>query len=356
MTHGFDYDLLGLMPCPVKVPMERKISEFAQQMYETQRTKLRYQVYSNAVMQEDIFEKIDYIEDESELPGVMIAPGFGRFFRPAFTQRFRDTETFSSVFSEAPSKMFEEMGIIDKTGHYDIIAINPLVFLVDKTLNPDLPTPHRWSDLLDEVYEDKVAVRGHNETDICEAILFTMYRDGGREALEALGRSCCARLHPSEMVKMCGSHKAGSPAVSILPYSFAHLVRKNPAVEIVWPDDGAIVNPVVMVTKKQVSPAVRSLARFFVEPEGAQIFESVGFCSVCPDIKGITPEGARFNWIGWDFLAAHDVADLNEELNEIVGQVFHARKGLPPRAELIQARRDRRATRHADAPQKGNAS
>ncbi len=338
MVHDLNYDLLGLMPCPVKVPLEQKISEYAQRVQRESGVRLRYQVYSNAVMQEDVFAQIDKVESESDLPGIMIAPGFGTFFRPGFTRKFRDTGTFESVFSGPPSAIFTGAGILDATGNYDIIAFNPLVFLVNKTACPGLPTPHSWPDLCDAIYEDKVAVRGHNDTDICEAVLFTLYKAGGEEALRDLGRSCCMRLHPSQMVKMAKYHAPEAPAVSVLPYSFAHLVQDDHDLEIIWPDDGAIVNPVVMVTKKNASDAVRSLARFFVEPEGAQVFESTGFCSVNPQMQGILPDTARFNWIGWNFLSSYDIRAFSDELNDIVAQVFHARKGLPPRSEMVAQR------------------
>jgi len=345
-TRERTYDLIGLMPCAVKVPMEKKVSAFVQNASQAQGARLHYQILSNAVMQEDILAGIDQAQGEDDLPNIMIAPGFGRFFHQPFVERFRDKGVFSSVFTETPSKAFNDMGIIDQAGHYDIIAFNPLVLLVDKTRDPGLPTPRSWMDLCDEAFEDKVALRGSNDIDVCESILFSYYQWGGAKALQALGRASHSRLHPAEMVKIAGTHVPDAPAVFAIPFGFAKLVRPRPEIEIVWPSEGAIVNPILMATKRNATPAVKGLARFFIGPEGGQVFESNGLCSVCPGLAQAVPEDASYHWVGWDFLDSIDVDQFKEECNEVVAEVFQARKGRPPRSEVLAQRKARLSGPH----------
>ncbi|MEL7565267.1 MAG: ABC transporter substrate-binding protein [Dehalobacterium sp.] len=308
-------DLLALMPCPLKLPMESKVSDFVRQLKAD--LPLTYDVISNAVMQQDVFAYIAEAQDIDDLPHIMIAPGFSRFFYPSFVKRFRDTGCFVSAMDFDPAEVFRREGLIDPKGCYDIIATNPLVFLVDKTRYPDLPTPRRWEDLLQPCYENKVAYRGHTEDTLCEGVLLSIYQEHGREGIKKLGASIKCRLHPSQMVALAGTHKDQAPAVSVLPLSFAHLVKTNDRVQVIWPEDGAIMNPVVMLTKKDCSQAVKALARYFLTREISHVFMTAGFYHIGPGNEGDMPRSGSFKWVGWGFLEQNDIGALIEELDRV---------------------------------------
>lgn len=308
-------DLLALMPCPLKLPMESRVSDFVRQLKTG--SPLAYDVISNAVMEADIFRDIAKVQHIDDLPNIMIAPGFSRFFYPSFVQRFRDAGCFASVMDFDPAEVFRREGLIDPKGCYDIIATNPLVFLVDKTRYPDLPVPRRWEDLLQPCYENKVAYRGHTEDTLCEGVLLTVYQEHGREGIKKLGASIKCRLHPSQMVALAGTHKDQAPGVSVLPLSFAHLVKTNDRVQVIWPEDGAIMNPVVMLTKKHCSQAVTALACYFLTREISDVFMTAGFYHIGPGNEGNMPRLGSFKWAGWDFLEQNDIGALIKELDQV---------------------------------------
>ena len=253
----------------------------------------------------------------------MVSPGFSRFFYPDFKEQYRNKGYFKTVCDYSPSALYSDLQIPDPEGFYDIIAFNPLVFLVDKTKHPDLPTPTKWADLLKPCYEGLIAYRGHSDRAFCEGVLLNIFKDFGYEGIIPLAKSVKCRLHPSEMVKFAGSGKEEAPAISVIPVFFANTVKKHKDVSIVWPEDGAIVNPLVMLVKKDASEKVRELGHFLAGAEIGQVVHSAGYYSVFPELDNPGFLGGSYKWLGWDFLLKQDVGKLMTELNEKMYNIIH---------------------------------
>lgn len=320
-----EINLLALMPCPTKVPLERFVSEKVRELSKGDEP-MKYKIFSNAVMQGDIFQDIANADSLEELPDIMLAPGFSRFFYPSFVEKFRNTGGFESSCNFTPSSAYELEQICDPDGYYDIIAFNPLVLLYDKTVHKNLPEPECYDDLLKDEYEDLVAYRGHDSKSICEGVLFTVYKKYGHDGIKRLARSIKCRLHPSQMVKLAGSGKAEAPAVSVIPLSFAQTVKLNKNVKIIWPSDGAIVNPLVMLAKKSCSDRVKELAKFLVGDTASEIFQEIGFYSIRPNLEHLIPRSGKYQFVGWDFLKTNDLGTLLAELNDIVNAENETRR------------------------------
>jgi ABC-type Fe3+ transport system substrate-binding protein len=261
-------------------------------------------------------------KDIDELPEIMLAPGFNRFFYTEFVKRFRDRGYFECVNTAKMMMKYQEIHLNDPDGYYDIIGFNPLVFLVDKSNDPDLATPRQWSDLTKEEYQRRVAYRGHNDREFCEGILLNLYQQLGEEGIRKLGQSVKCRLHPSQMVKYAGSGLEEAPAVSVIPYSFACMARLNQNVEIVWPKDGAILNPLVMLVKRNCKPAVNALAMELSDIQISSIFSNEGFYSVYHESDS-SKINRNFRWVGWDFIKNHNLNDLLHDLNQIMFEEVH---------------------------------
>lgn len=323
MKELLETNILALMPCPLKAPLEKVISEKIKEVSKESGKKISYKILSNAVMQEDIFEeisKLDYIED---LPDVLLAPGIGRFFYQDFIKKFRDKGYFESVIKKHENKVFHQTKLYDPKDMYDLIGFNPLVFLVDKTRCKELPTPRKWADLVDPCYEGRIAFRGKDDRSFCEGVLFTIFQIGGKEMIQKLGKSVKCRLHPAEMVKMAGSSNQNAPDISVIPYSFAKMAKKSPYIEIICPEDGAAINPLVMLTKKDASDSVKEIARFIAGKETAHIYSQIGFYSES-DVNEEMNE-MNYSWCGWDFIYQNSIRELFQELNEIMFQVIQSK-------------------------------
>lgn len=315
-------NLLALMPCPLKIPFEQKVSMFVQGLKRTHSVDLNYQIVSNATQQLGFFSKLALCEDAAELPDIMMAPGFSGFFFRRFLERFVNKGFFQFVIPYETNETLKNVGIPDAFHQYTIPCFNPTVLVVDRTLHRDLPLPETWADLLRPEYTGLLALRGHTDDDFCEGILMNTYKDHGLDGIAKLGRATKTGLHPSQMVKYIGSGNPDSPAVSAMPYSFAQLVKEKKHVTLIWPQDGAIVNPLIMMVKAGLPPHLKELAEYIVGREIGEIFAGAFFPSIHPKAQNQLPENASLKWLGWDFLKSNDIEKLKESLNQVFLQSF----------------------------------
>ncbi|UNC93273.1 ABC transporter substrate-binding protein [Candidatus Contubernalis alkaliaceticus] len=318
-------DFLGLLPCALKVPFEEKINLFVEDSLKD--IHFDYLVEANANKQLDYFDQISAIDDIEDLPDIFMAPGFNGFYYKAFMERFKNTGCFISINHKEINDDLASLSILDPHDDYTITCFNPTVMLVDRSFYVDLPVPESWQDLLEPEFAGKVAIRGHANDDFCEGILLNIFKDYGMSGIQKFGRSFKVGLHPAQMVKMAGRKREDAPAVSAIPYSFAKLVMDSERVTskrvtIVWPKDGAIVNPVTTLVKKSSVSKLKAVLDFLAGADAGQIYGTARFPSLHPLVHNDLPQGAAFKWLGWDFILENDLEELIDELNIVFKASF----------------------------------
>lgn len=310
-----ELDFLALMPCALKVPFEELFINYVRFQQEKGQS-FECLIESNVNNDLNFFTRLASCTSIDQLPQIMMAPGFNRFFYRSFTERFLDE--FVTVGSWESNSHKQELGLHDPDNHYTIPCFNPTLLLVDRTVHEDLPIPKRWEDILEPEYEGLVALRGHQLSNFCEGVLLNTYKDHGEEGVKKLGRAVKTGLHPSQMVKYAGSGKKEAPVISTVPYSFARLVKTSELVSLVWPEDGAILNPLVMLVKASSISKLGALGEFIAGPEIGQVFSSTRFPSFHALVNNDFPPEARFKWLGWDFIKQNDLEELIPRLHQIL--------------------------------------
>ncbi|SMP71136.1 ABC transporter substrate-binding protein [Anoxynatronum buryatiense] len=314
-------NFLGLIPCALKVPFEERLDQFVEAHPAYASKTLA--VVANANRQLDYFEVVDQLENPDDLPEIFIAPGFNGFYNHHFMRHMKDTGVYQTLNQqENCPQALRDAGVLDPEGHYTLLGFNPTLLMVDRTFHQDLPVPRRWEDLLDPVYEGKVAIRGHNDEDFCEGILLNVYQEHGMEGVAQMGRSLKMGLHPAQMVKMAGKGKAEAPAVAAIPYSFSKLIRETDQVTLVWPEDGAILNPITCLVKQGAQKTMPELCQLLASDEMAAILSGVGFPPVNAHTATGLPGEITYKWLGWDFLRNHSLEDLKDQTNQVFVQAF----------------------------------
>jgi ABC-type Fe3+ transport system substrate-binding protein len=309
-------DMVALMPCPLKVPFEELFNSFMKYYQEQKSIEYSCFIESNANNDLDFFNWVRNCNDIDKLPNIMIAPGFSYFFHREFREKFGDA--FAGGDSGQTGMELQKTGLPDPQNRYYIPCFNPTVMVVDRTVYSDLPIPRRWVDLLKPEYTRQVALRGHQGGQFCEGLFMNIYREKGEEGVIKLGKAAKTGLHPSQMVKFAGSGKKDAPAISTLPYSFSKMVRTNEKVSIVWPEDGAIINPFVMIVKKSAMDRVKDIVDFITGKEVGQAFASAYFPASHRDAQIDLPRGATFKWLGWDFINENDLGSLVPQLESLL--------------------------------------
>ncbi|NVN92504.1 MAG: ABC transporter substrate-binding protein [Desulfuromonadales bacterium] len=308
-------NLLALLPCPLKVPLEEAFNDFLATLTAEQRASLTFCIEGNANKQIEYADYADHFETLADMPDIIITPGFNSFYHPHFVERFIKTGGFTGVSLFAGDRHLSPLGMIDPDSHYTMLAMNLLVLVVDHTRLGNRPVPRQWSDLLKPEYEKSIAIRGNRIGTFCETLLLSLYKEFGDWGLSQLGRTVAWGWHPSQMVKAAGSGREDTPAISVMPLFFANTIKNRETVSIIWPDDGALVSPVTMLVKTEKQRELSDLIDFLIGPKVAGICAGASFPAQHPEVDNRLPDSATFKWIGWDYVKNNDLETLITDTN-----------------------------------------
>jgi ABC-type Fe3+ transport system substrate-binding protein len=315
-------NLLALLPCPLKVPLEEAFLDFLEKLPPQRRAAITFRIEGNANAQLDYADFADHFESADEVPDIVITPGFNSFFHRPFVERFIKTDRFRNVCEHPGDRNLAPLGLSDPDGHYTMLAMNLLVLVVHRTRLGSRTPLAGWADLLKPELEKSIAIRGNRDGTFCETLLLTMYRKFGSEGLQQLGRNVRYGWHPSQMVKSVLQGGEDAPAVSVMPLFFANNIRSREQIDIVWPEDGALVSPVTMLVKQEKRQDLADLVDFLAGPEVARICAGAFFPTLHPEVDNRLPEKAGFTWIGWDFVKDHDLKEMIERTNATFAAAF----------------------------------
>jgi ABC-type Fe3+ transport system substrate-binding protein len=131
-----------------------------------------------------------------------------------------------------------------------------------------------------------------------------IYQQFGKEGISAFRRRAVCGVHPSQMIKAGGIDK--DPSVYVLPYIFGTIKTKEPGCEMIWPEEGAPIIPVLISQKKDASENERSVAEFLCGETCGRTFITQGlFPSSHPGVFNKLP--GKLLWLGWDYIYQNDL-------------------------------------------------
>ncbi len=300
-------NVVGLLPCPVRIPLLEKYNTFYAEYLENGGTPVNTELKAASVGVDWVSKNLEGVTDPKDLPDLFISAGFDLFFDKEKIGKFRDQGVFEDLVKRTvENPLFAGRGFEDPEGIYSIIATVPAVFLVNtKELN-GRPTPKSWKDLLDPMWEHSVSLPV-GDFDLFNAILLNMHKHYGDEGIRALGRSMIQSMHPSQMVKS-DRLTQNRPAITIMPYFFTKMTKSGGPMEAIWPEDGAIVSPVFMLAKKERKAELQPLVDFFSSYEVGDTMANLGlFPSLHGEVKNPLESGVPMMWLGWDSIRGGDL-------------------------------------------------
>lgn len=307
----------GLLPCPVRLPLLEGFDAFIENYTVETGNKVSYKLEAASVGADWIENNIRGIENANELPDVFLSAGFETFFDQKTIGRFKDQGVFTDITAATVNADFADIDINDPKKDYSIIAAVPAVFMINHDVLGDLPMPRRWADLLKPEYEQKVALPV-GDFDLFNAILLAIHKDYGDDGVKKLGRCMLKSMHPSQMVKNAQRVAEEKPLVTIMPYFFTKMARMVQSLEIVWPEDGAVVSPIFMLTKRESLDKVRPIAEYLSSKPVGEILAQKGlFPSLHPDVDNQLTGHHPWKWIGWDYIYKNDIGALIQHTTQI---------------------------------------
>ncbi|SDD95039.1 ABC transporter substrate-binding protein [Desulfuromonas thiophila] len=311
-------EALGLLPCPVRLPVLEAFDGLRRRLAEVQGLELEGRFEAAAVGADWMAQLLRQRGDVAQWPDLIVSAGFDLLF----DRQLLGPEPQRHFQALAPAGVYPQLAghdWQDPAGIYTPFALVPAVFMVDRRALGGLPVPHGWADLLQPAYAGRVAVPV-GDFDLFNAILLTIQRDFGDEGVRQLGRALQSSAHPAQLVADA-RQSAAAPAVTILPYFFTRMAGNIPGVEIVWPDDGAIVSPIFMLLRRQNWEDIRPVAEFFAGVEVGTLLAHKGlFPALHPQVDNRLPPQAPLKWLGWQQIYHQDVPALLRHCLDQFGQ------------------------------------
>lgn len=306
--------VMGLLPCPVRIPLEEAFEEFAADFRQTTGRPIETEFQAASVGASWMDEHVNSIEDPEDFPDLFISAGFETFFDPRGIGKFREAFADRTPY-QTVNPSFDDVDLKDPEGRYAIISVVPAVFLVNTNELGDQPMPKTWGDLLEPRFEQRVSLPV-GDFDLFSGILLDIRRRYGDEGVRKLGRSLLESLHPAQMVKV--GTKPNPPLVTIMPYFFTRMAQPGSPMQAVWPTDGAIISPIFLLAKASGGEDVQRVVDFFCSKKVGEVLAIKGlFPSTHPEIDNGLDSGAPFSWLGWDWIESRDVASEIKECEQL---------------------------------------
>lgn len=307
--------IAGLLPCPIKVPLTEKFEEFIEKSNFDFDIEYEFKAASFGI---DWLKEIIESDSENLLPDLFISAGFDMFFDKELFGKYKNKDLFKDITGlEKYNSDFENeyINLRDPDREYSMIAVVAAVFLVNKSELGDRPFPKSWRDLLSGDFENSITLP-IADFDLFNSILLHIYKEFGEEGLVNLGKAFKGNMHPSEMVK--SDRKSDKPVVTIMPYFFTKMLTDSSPLTPVWPEDGAIISPIFMLSKAEKDKELKPIVDFFASKAAGEIMSHEGrFPSVNPEVDNRLSEKDKFMWVGWDFIKNNDISSLIEKCENI---------------------------------------
>lgn len=303
----------GLLPCPVRVPILEVLGNYEGI------NDINYELKAASEGLDWLQNEVMSAKTQDDLADIYISAGFDLFFEEELMKKFKDQNVFKDYtgLTEYNNDFDNDyLSLKDPSGDYSMLAVVPAVFLVNKKILGDRPMPRTWADLFDPIYEKSISLPV-SDFDLFNAILIHLYKEFGPESCFKLGKSLIESMHPAQMLKSDSAKKRVKPAISIMPYFFTKMALPGSVMEAVWPEDGAIISPIFMLTKKDKQEELEDISKIFASKEMGEILSHKGlFPSVNKEVDNNLGD-KTFKWIGWDYINNNDIGEILRECMEL---------------------------------------
>ena len=318
---GKEIRIDGVLPCPVRMPLMDAFNKWMEEEGNKLDYTVDYELKAAAGGIDWLIDNIKNAESEDDLSDLFISAGFDLFFDKKLMGKFKERGTFEDItdFKKLNSDFQNEyIDLQDPKREYTVIGVVPAVFLVNTEELGNRQMPRTWKDILKPEFENDVSLPV-GDFDLFNAMLLTLYKEYGEEGIRKLGKSMLRSMHPSEMVK---SHmKSNRPAITVMPYFFTKMTKRGGPMVAVWPEDGAIISPIFLLSKKSKKDKLKPFVDLFASEEIGEILSHNGrFPSTNPNIDNGIAKEEKYLWLGWDFIEKKDIGDLIIKCENIFNQ------------------------------------
>lgn len=293
----------GLLPCPVKAPLEEYIARYAKENNISIQTHFQSANLGVDAVKGRLLTCMKE-GDMDRLPDIVSSAGFDFFFSNQWFKEFAETGLYGTEQNEIAEDFIRRgANIKDPKNYFNVVSCVPAVFIVRRRDFPNGDYPRTWEEVLSPDFKGGFSVP-KSDLDMFRALTLTIKAKWGYAALQRLALRSAQELHPAQMTRL--KWQLEKPSVSIAPYFFATMLQNDELLTI-WPEDGAILSPVFTVNRLG-KPSIQPMLDAFNTTEIAQIISAGGkFPSTKTGVDNHLSVDKKFIWLGWDFIYGSDI-------------------------------------------------
>ena len=312
---GGDVRIEGVLPCPIRLPLLESFENWLGEHQKALDYTVDYDLKAASMGLDDIKAGLhEHNGDVNSIADLFLSAGFDLFFDKELMGTYKERGIFKDLSGLQKLNADFDNDVIDlkdPQGEYSVIGVVAAIFMVNTAVLGDRPFPKSWADLLKPEYENTISLP-MRDLDLFNALLLNIYKEFGEEGIQKLGRNLLRSMHPAQMVKS-NIKQVGQdiPVITVMPYFFTQMVDEKGPMKPVWPEEGAIVSPIFLLSKADSQEKIQPFVDFFFSQEIGEIMSAGGkFPSTNPLVdNNLTPE-QNFLWLGWDYINSHDIGEL----------------------------------------------
>lgn len=305
---------LGLLPCGLKVSLDRAIESFAAHQ-RSNGNGFDYLVEGNVNHELSYYQYVDSVDSVDELPDLILSSDLNSFFHHRFLNRFVNPGGFVSV-NTTMNSLFTGIGYSDPRGNFTMFSANVLVIVHVHDTCTKVVQPQSWKELTNDIYRKSVIMRGQDDF-FCSGVLIPYFKLYGVDSIKRLAGSVCGGMHPSQMVKMIDSGAKDIAPLYIMPWFFAKKIKLQDRINIIFPEEGGFISPVQILVKKLKYHQLSKITDYLLSEEMQQHCANNFFPSFHTKITNNLPAGKKIYWIGWDFIYGNDLGRIKKSIGEL---------------------------------------
>lgn len=309
-------------PCPINAMLKENLSIFLQE-HERKTSKKTNCFIANKNNSESALTKYWELENEDELPDIIMSMAFDGIYDKSFIDRFVNKGIFENVLPDTESNFPNEVFQDDS---YTLNASLAMVFLIDekRLAQLNLPKPKSWVDVLNSIYLNEIISLGDENTGAFTYPLFYLYKAFGIEGIKKLAKNTKDVYHGSQMARKAGSNSKEAASIYLLPLTFAR-IPNNKNLSIVYPEDGVFLFPISFLVKKNKREELNYLIDFLLKDYG-EMCTNMHALSFHKEIQNDIPTNINLKWLGWDYMKTQDIPSLGERLKKEFHQTMDQAK------------------------------
>ncbi len=196
------------------------------------------------------------------------------------------------------NKELQDQGFADPRGCFQIFGIVPFIMFYNPDYTDASEVPRTWSELLDPKWKGRIMMPGKEH--MAPRVIRAFLKHANSEKTSAVDENITCSGMPPNVIEAV---KQGEFALGIANITFGKISESSQKIRMIWPEDGLLCMPQIMVWKKGLDERMLKVGDFLLAPKVQNLLRQQAFVPVAPGTD--FPEIIRANqvglkWTGWD--------------------------------------------------------